>query len=120
MDRIKKEAEEKRRKQEAEREAVLKRKVAEKLALEAKPHKLFVAGDAFGNVAKLFATAEAQALKVKGIEALLCVGRWLPEEAHAGLQVYFKEKKPPLERLKAVSWPLKHLHNVYHDDNDIS
>lgn len=70
LDRIKKEAEDKKKKEQAEKEAALKRKVAEKLAQEARPHKLFVAGDAKGNLEKLFSTVEAQAAKVGGIEAL--------------------------------------------------
>ncbi|CAJ1419117.1 unnamed protein product [Effrenium voratum] len=81
LDRIKKEAEDKKKKEEALKEAALKRKVAEKLALEARPHKLFVAGDGRGSFEKLFSTVQAQAAKVGGIEALLCVGRLLPMES---------------------------------------
>lgn len=98
LDRIKKEAEDKKKKEQAEKETALKRKVAEKLALEARPHKLFVAGDPRGHIEKLFSTAQAQAAKVGGIEALLCVGRLLPDEAEGGMLAYLRgEKKPPIE-----------------------
>ena len=98
LDRIKKEAEDKKKREQAEKEAALKRKVAEKLALEARPHKLFVAGDPRGHLEKLFSTAQAQAAKVGGIEALICVGRLLPDEAEGSMLAYLRgEKKPPLE-----------------------
>eukprot|EP00439_Symbiodinium_sp_Y106_P027649 s4086_g3.t1 len=88
--------------------------VAEKLAQEARPHKIFVSGDARGNFEtwawiggtdictpseKLLSTVQAQAAKVGGAEALLCVGRALPvNEGFEGLIPYLTgEKQVPIE-----------------------
>jgi len=99
LDRIKKQAEDKKKREQAEREAALKRKVAEKLAQEARPHKIFVSGDARGNFEKLLSTVQAQAAKVGGAEALLCVGRALPvNEGFEGLIPHLTgEKQVPIE-----------------------
>eukprot|EP00931_Biecheleriopsis_adriatica_P055334 TRINITY_DN32688_c0_g1_i1.p1 TRINITY_DN32688_c0_g1~~TRINITY_DN32688_c0_g1_i1.p1 ORF type:complete len:560 (+),score=140.11 TRINITY_DN32688_c0_g1_i1:71-1750(+) len=100
LDKIKKEAEDKTNKEKAEKEAAMKRRVAERLAHEARPHKLFVCGDVRGNFEKLFPTLQAQAAKIGGMEAVLCVGRTLPEaeSAEGSMLAYLKgEKKVPFQ-----------------------
>ncbi|CAE8624621.1 unnamed protein product [Polarella glacialis] len=52
-----------------------------------RPRKLLVAGDALGNVAKLFGSVETQASKVGGFDALLCAGAFLAEDGGAGSEL---------------------------------
>mmetsp|Transcript_174966 Transcript_174966/g.425693 ORF Transcript_174966/g.425693 Transcript_174966/m.425693 type:complete len:573 (+) Transcript_174966:8-1726(+) len=85
------------------REAAEKEKrEAAAIAEAARARKVLVCGDARGNLAKLFATVEAQEKKVGPFDALLCVGSFLPEagDAEESLSAYLSgQKKAPMECL---------------------
>eukprot|EP00933_Yihiella_yeosuensis_P041841 TRINITY_DN36245_c0_g1_i1.p1 TRINITY_DN36245_c0_g1~~TRINITY_DN36245_c0_g1_i1.p1 ORF type:complete len:597 (+),score=141.34 TRINITY_DN36245_c0_g1_i1:75-1793(+) len=97
LEKIKKEAAEKQKIFEQERQAELKRIRDEEIARLGKPRKVFVSGDTRGNLTKLFTTIEAQVAKVGAFEALFCVGSFMPENEEGGMFEYTrKQKKVPL------------------------
>lgn len=94
--RMRQEILEKERREAAERE----KQEAAARAEAARARKVLVCGDARGNLAKLFATVEAQEKKVGPFDALLCVGAFLPDagDAEDTLSAYLSgQKKAPME-----------------------